>query len=113
MKQSTINSVMEGIEREILRSQDQHEIFNRVNWYIVKSSHDICTRHQMLGHARRQIIRRKLWAIARMRYPAVRKFLIEGEINGHSKYFIVGQAQTSNKGISITSRIIRYIKNIF
>lgn len=62
--------------------------FNKINWEIVSTSHDICRTKGLRGHLKRQQIRRRLWKMAQRKYPYLRRYVIPREINGHSKAFI-------------------------
>ena len=107
MKQSTINSIMAGVKKEIRKSKSDHDMFCRVIRYIINSSHEVYGEHGNDGHEVRQHIRQDLWAVAQRRHPELKQFVIEGEIRGNSRYFIVKPKRRNTTILSIPHCVIK------
>ena len=105
MKNRLTNRAMRQIADVLQKKHDEEARFYKVNWIIVHTSHDIFDAHGSKGHETRQHIRKRLWNLAKKKYPELRIYVIPHEISGDSKCQI--------RHIPWTKKILNKIKGFF
>jgi hypothetical protein len=61
------------------------ELWYKVNFVVVSSSHWVTGRKGKKGHKNRQAIRKNMWSRLKREFPELENYRIPKEINGHSR----------------------------